>query len=88
MSQLLAPPTSGSLGMSQVPAGGVLKLWECLSLRHLKIYEDSPRGARGGPDAFTKGLAFDTRTPLCSPLCSVPPMYEGQRHIVVQYENS
>ena len=26
MSQLAAPPTSGSLGMSQLPAGGLLKL--------------------------------------------------------------
>ena len=70
MSQLPAPPTSGSLGMSQLPAGGLLKLWERLSLRPLKIYEDSPRGAHGGSDAFEEGLAFDTRTPLCSPLCS------------------
>ena len=45
MSQLPAPPTSGSLGMSQLPARGLLKLWECLSLRPLKFYEDSLRGA-------------------------------------------
>ena len=72
------------VGMSQLPAGGLLKLWECLSLRPLKNYEHSPREPTmdmmllktfsfwySDPALFTPLYRFVLGfVPLCSRLCS------------------